>query len=119
MALLIFQCGRHQQREDLVEEWASSELSRLIGDLTQGSLQGKEGNVHETAFLSRGRNKVLFFSREPNCIFKIYLKVLCIETSTSLGSLQKFEGAQENFLAPLNFKPCYHKILYSMFILDI
>ena len=30
-----------------------------------------------------------FFFWESNCIFKSYLKVLCIETSTSLGSLQK------------------------------
>ena len=31
------------------------------------------------------------FCREPNCIFESYLEVLCIETSTSLGSLQKCE----------------------------
>ena len=31
--------------------------------------------------------------REPNSIFKSYLNVLCIETSTTFGSLQKFEGA--------------------------
>ena len=37
--------------------------------------------------------EIKFFSREPNCIFKSYLKVLHIETSTSLGYLQKFEGA--------------------------
>ena len=37
--------------------------------------------------------KIDLFSREPNCIFKRYLKVLCIETSTSLGTLQKFEEA--------------------------
>ena len=37
------------------------------------------------------------FSRESNCIFTSYLKVLRIETSTSLGSLQKFEGAAGQF----------------------
>ena len=39
-----------------------------------------------------------FFSREPNVIFKSYLKVLCIEASTSLGSLQKFDDLQENLI---------------------
>ena len=33
------------------------------------------------------------FSREPNCLFNSYLKALCIETSISMGFLQKFEGA--------------------------
>ena len=40
-------------------------------------------------------NKI--FPREPNCIFKSHLQVLCIETSTFLGSLQKFEGAAPEF----------------------
>ena len=39
----------------------------------------------------------MILSREPNLIFKSYLKVLYIETSTSLGSLQKFEGAAGEF----------------------
>ena len=74
-------------------------------------------------------NISLFFSREPNCIFKSYLKVLCIETSTSLGYLRKFEESAEDFKGdlgsqlqlntsrrrfqgslgvpvPANFKPC-------------
>ena len=33
-----------------------------------------------------------FFSREPTWVFKTYIQVLSIETSTSLGSLQKFES---------------------------
>ena len=37
--------------------------------------------------------ETIFFPREPNCIFKCYLKVLCLENSTSLGSLEKCEGA--------------------------
>ena len=41
------------------------------------------------------------FSREPNCIFKSYLKELCIETSTSLSSLQRFEGAAGKFKGAL------------------
>ena len=47
------------------------------------------------------------FSLEPNCIFNTYLKVLCIETSTSMGSMQKFEGAKGEFkgLTPANFEP--------------
>ena len=36
-------------------------------------------------------SKLSFFSGEPNSIFKSYLKVLCIETSTSLGSLHIFD----------------------------
>ena len=42
-----------------------------------------------------------FFSREPNCIFKSHLQVLCIETSTFLGSLQIFEGAAGEFKGAL------------------
>ena len=42
------------------------------------------------------------FFREPNCIFKSYLKVLCIETSTTFGSLQKFEGAPGEFKGALS-----------------
>ena len=38
----------------------------------------------------RAWNELLF--REPNCIFKSYLQLLCIETSTSLGSLLRFWG---------------------------
>ena len=34
-------------------------------------------------------------------IFKSYLKVLCIETSTSLGSMQKFDGAAGEFKGAL------------------
>ena len=45
--------------------------------------------------------EIKFFSREPNCIFKSYLKVLCTEISTSLGSLQKFEGAPGEFKGAL------------------
>ena len=41
-------------------------------------------------------SKLSFFSREPNCIFKSYLK----ETSTSLGSLEKFKGASGEFTGP-------------------
>ena len=51
-----------------------------------------------------------FFAREVNSILKCYLKVLCIETSTSLGSLQKFEGAVGEFkgalVPPTIFGPC-------------
>ena len=45
--------------------------------------------------------EITLFSREPNCIFKSHLRVLCIETSTSLGSLQKFEGATGEFKGAL------------------
>ena len=49
----------------------------------------------------RAQNKVVVFSREPNCISKSYLKVLCIETNTLVGSLQKFEGAAVEFKGAL------------------
>ena len=38
-------------------------------------------------------SKFFVFFREPNCIFKSYVKELCIETNTNLGYLRKFEGA--------------------------
>ena len=38
MTLLIFQCRRHQQWQDLVEEWPGSHLTCLVCDLSQGSL---------------------------------------------------------------------------------
>ena len=49
----------------------------------------------------RGLEINLKFSRQPNCIFKSYLKVLYIETSMPLGSLQKFEGAAGEFKGAL------------------
>ena len=52
----------------------------------------------------RGRNEGFF--REPNCISKSDLMVLCIETSTSLGSLQTFEGTAGDFKgAPCSQRP--------------
>ena len=38
VALLIFQGGRHQQREDLVEEGTGSQLPRLVRHLPQRAL---------------------------------------------------------------------------------
>ena len=60
--------------------------------------------------------EIKFFSREPNCIFKSHLQVLCIEISTFLGSLQKFEGAAGDLIiqgspqlpAPPNLEPYIH-----------
>ena len=43
--------------------------------------------------------KLRFFSREFDCIFISFMKVLCISSSTSLGSLQKFEGTAGEFKA--------------------
>ena len=43
------------------------------------------------------KNVQVFFSRQPNCIFKSFLKVVRIETSTSVGYLQKFERVAEEF----------------------
>ena len=45
--------------------------------------------------------EIKLFSREPNCIFKGYLMALCIESITSLFSLQKFEEATGEFKAAL------------------
>ena len=58
--------------------------------------------------LSSGLVKCFF--REPNCIFKSYLKVVCIETSTSLGSLKKFEGAAGGFNGALD---AHHPLILS------
>ena len=41
--------------------------------------------------------EIKFFSREPDSIFKSYLKVFCIETSIFFCSLEKFEGAAGEF----------------------
>ena len=54
--------------------------------------------------------EIKIFSREPNCIFKSHLQVLCIETSTFLGSLQKFEGAAGEFKGALG---CWHSLISS------
>ena len=48
--------------------------------------------------------EIKFLFWEPYCIFKSYLKVLCIETSTSLGSLQKYEEARGEFKGALGSK---------------
>ena len=45
--------------------------------------------------------EIKIFSREPGCIFESHFQMLCIETSTSLGSLQKFEGAAGEFMGAL------------------
>ena len=41
--------------------------------------------------------EIKIFSREPNCIFMSFIKVVCMSNSTYLGSLQKFEGATGAF----------------------
>ena len=46
-----------------------------------------------------------FFSRGKNCISKRYLKVLCIEISISLDSLQTFGGAAGEFKGALDYLP--------------
>ena len=46
--------------------------------------------------------EIEYFSREPNCILKSYLKVLCIESSTSVGSLHKYGGAAVEFKGVLD-----------------
>ena len=55
----------------------------------------------DESILSIARLKIkLSFPRDPNCNFTNYLKVLHIETSTSLGSLQKAGGAEGNSRQP-------------------
>ena len=63
-------------------------------------------------------SKLIIFSREPNCIFKSYLKVLCMEPSTSLGSLQQFEGGAGEFKGALGFQ---HRLISSpeMYLLSL
>jgi len=38
MPLLILQCGGHEQRQDLVEQWPRTKLPRLVRHLAQRSL---------------------------------------------------------------------------------
>ena len=40
MALLVLQCGRHEQGQDLVEERPRAKLASFICDLPQSSLEG-------------------------------------------------------------------------------
>ena len=54
--------------------------------------------------------EIKIFPREHNCIFKSHLQVLCIETSTFLGSLLKFEGAAGEFKGALG---CRHPLTSS------
>ena len=59
-----------------------------------------------TVYVEQGL-KLSFFFREPNCILESYLNVVSIETSTSLDTLQEFEGATREFgsqAAPPNFR---------------
>ena len=55
--------------------------------------------------------EIKFFSREPNCIFKSHLKVLCIETSTFWAPCRNLMEPPENIqgspglLAPSNIEP--------------
>ena len=57
------------------------------------------------------------FFREPNCIFKSHLKVLCKETSTSLGSLQNLREPLR-LPAPSNFEPCFRGF-YLIYVADL
>ena len=67
-------------------------------------------NVYVQKYSEEIGLEIKLFSREPNCIFKSYLKVLCIENSTYLGSLQKFEGAAEEFKGALG---SWHPLISS------
>ena len=46
-------------------------------------------------------SKLSVFSRELNSLFKSYFKVLCIKTSTSLGTRQKFAVTEGEFKGAL------------------
>ena len=50
------------------------------------TLKGNEIDLPPCLNVPPSGLEIKFFSREPNCIFKSYQKVLCIETSTFLGS---------------------------------
>ena len=50
---------------------------------------------------------------KPNSIFKSYLKVFCLENSTSLDSLQKFDRAPGTH----NFEPCLFVLYFGYVIL--
>ena len=60
---------------------------------------GLSDAFHMTSQISGLEIKIFF--REPNCILKSYQNVLCIETSTFLGTLQKFEGDAAEFKGAL------------------
>lgn len=45
MAFLVFQCGGHEEGEDLIKERASSEVSGLVSQLTQRTLPLGWGSV--------------------------------------------------------------------------
>ena len=56
-------------------------------------------------------SKLSFISREPNHILKSYLKMLCIEKNTSLGSLLKFVGDAGEFNGALG---SWHPLISSL-----
>ena len=59
-------------------------------------------------------SKIKIFSRDPDCVFKA-TQVLCIETSTFLGTLQKSEGAAGEFKRALGSRlPLYFRALISL-----
>ena len=85
--------------------FASDKSNLSIGRVELGSLAIKSWHSLLCSPSSvRARNSVFFFFMEPNCIFKSYLKVLCIETSKTFGSLHNFEGAPGEFKGA-NFEP--------------
>lgn len=47
--LLVLQGGRHQQRQDLIEQRPGAKLPGFVGDLPQCSLGNAEGKEHKTA----------------------------------------------------------------------
>ena len=62
--------------------------------------ESEEGKNFTLVYFHYTGLEIKVLSREPNCIFKSYLKVVCIETCTSFGSLLKFEGASGEFKGP-------------------
>eukprot|EP00962_Isochrysis_galbana_P056214 scaffold28112_cov112-Isochrysis_galbana.AAC.2 len=66
VALLVLECRRHEQRQDLVEEGAGTELARLVGQLPEGLLAHRrrpvlhlEQQLHDLALPRLLRSHVL------------------------------------------------------------
>ena len=103
----VFDLLEHKYQDRWLQERRAQELAKRKSEQTQVNTPNlrwihtwmglpPETNCHRTP-----GHEIKILSREANSIILSYIEMLCIETSSSLGSLQKFEGAAGEFKGAL------------------
>mmetsp|Transcript_11367 Transcript_11367/g.19016 ORF Transcript_11367/g.19016 Transcript_11367/m.19016 type:complete len:224 (-) Transcript_11367:1110-1781(-) len=74
MTLLILECGRAEQRQDLIEESGGAKLARFVGDLTHGLFAHLRCAVFDFQQETHDATLALFFRRQ--FIFVVFVQNL-------------------------------------------